>query len=100
MMRPGALAADRANRLDAAHRAELQVHQRHVGPVLPVQRHRFLAGRGERDDLHVGLTVDDQRDALADDPVIVDAEHADPTRGHLPAPHDDLGRAPTAARPS
>ena len=56
-VRPGGLAADRANRLDAAHRSELQVHQRDVGTVFPVQRHRLLARRGERDDFHVGLPV-------------------------------------------
>ena len=40
----------------------------------------------ERDDLHVGLPVDDERDAFADDAVIVHAEHANPTPRHRPVP--------------
>ena len=51
----------------------------------------------DADDLHVRLPLDDQRDALADDPVIVDAEHADVAR-QSSAAHPCAGSGATASR--
>jgi hypothetical protein len=44
---------------------------------------RLLTGGGGRDDLHVRLAPDDQRDALSHDAMVVDAEHADSMFSHL-----------------
>ena len=70
------LAPDRLDGFESAHGRQLQIHQRDVGPFAFEERDRFFACRSRADHFHVGLAGDDESDALANDAVIVDAEHA------------------------
>ena len=77
---------DGSNRVDAPHIGQLQVHQRDVGRVLSVLRDRFATRRDGIDNGHIGLAVDDHAKALADDAVIIDAQHSNgPDRARLQA---------------
>ena len=80
MRAPSRLAADGLDGLEAAHRRQLQVHQRHVGRVPLEELHRFLAARGRGHHFHVRLSADQQGEAVEHHAVIVDAEHADAGR--------------------
>ena len=56
------------------------------GRCSPELLHRLAAGRRLRHELHVGLVVDDRRDALAQERMVVNAEHS--YRGSIA--HDDV----------
>ena len=74
------LAADLAHRIDAARRAQAQVHQRDVGQMLSELGDGLVRGRRHGHDAQVGLARDDERDALAHDAMVVDAQDADRRR--------------------
>ncbi len=73
--------ADRLDRGDAVHARQLQVHQHHVGPVPFVQLDRFGAIGGLALHAHVRLGAEHGGDALAQQRMVVDDEHADRLAG-------------------
>ena len=68
---------DRLDRVCSTQPLEPQIHQRHVWSKTTEQLDGLVAAGGRRDHFHVRLPVDDERDAFADDPVIVNAQNAD-----------------------
>jgi hypothetical protein len=83
--------ADGLDRLEAADHRDLQVHQRHIGPVQPVQLDRLRASCRCPHHLHVGLPADQRGDPFAHHAMVVDAEDPDP---RLTAPVLLVGHAP------
>src|SRR6185369_13694796 len=67
---------DRRDRLDTIHARQLEVHQRDVGRVPLELLDCFLAIARLGHDGHVVFEIDQARDALAQEAVIVDAEQA------------------------
>jgi hypothetical protein len=57
----------------------LEVHDRHVGPVLPVRLHSLAAGRSFGNHHHVYLRMDCGGDTGPHQRMIIGAENADTT---------------------
>ena len=72
--------ANPLNRFGAAHRSQLQVHERDVGRMALVELERLLAGRHRAGDRDVGFAVQHRGDAFADDAVVIDTQHANRCR--------------------
>ena len=75
--RRGKFAANGEHRVDAVQVRQAEIHEHDIrvgGPVLP---DGFGSGGRLRDQLHIGLAVDDGGDALPQKRMVVDAEDAD-----------------------
>jgi hypothetical protein len=66
-----------ADRLETTHGWELKIHESDVWHQTREQLNGSLAVRRRRDDFHVRLAADEQRQAVEHDTVIVDAQDAD-----------------------
>ena len=62
--------------LEAADAGQLKIHERDIRPLFAEHHYRFFTRRCRADDVHVGLHLDDEGNALADHRMIVDAQHA------------------------
>src|SRR3989454_5687233 len=60
--------------LDAVQGRHLEIHQRYIRPVQSELVDSFLPVRGFRHQLHIGFTVDECCDPLAEDSMVVDGE--------------------------
>src|SRR6185295_12813342 len=72
----GMLPADDGDSLQAAHAAELEIHQCHVRSKATEKSDGLFPPCGNADHFHVRLSVDDQGNSFTDYPVIVDTEDA------------------------
>ena len=70
-------ASQRPRGLNTVQAGHLQVHQCHVGPQLPEQRHALGAVVGLAHHHHVGLAPDHRRDALPHQGMVIDREDLD-----------------------
>ncbi len=73
-LRGGQVRADLARRLDARHARHGDVEDAEVGALLERLLEGVDAVLGLRDDLHVGLAVDQEAHAATDDAVVVGDE--------------------------
>ena len=69
-------AADCVNRVDAADGAKLQIHEGHRWAAAAEQVDRLSGRFRETDDFHIRLSIYDERQTVAHDAMIVDAEDA------------------------
>jgi hypothetical protein len=66
-----------SGRLDAVESRHSDVHEDHVGGGRPERSERLAAVTRFADDSHIGLGVDDHRQAGADELLVVDQVHPD-----------------------
>lgn len=64
-------------RFDTSHPRHLQVHKHHVGEQLASEAHCLLARGGFHHQLHVFRPLQQARDTLAEQPVVVCQQHPD-----------------------
>ena len=67
---------DRDQCVDPAQVGQPEVHQRHIGPVLPILLNGLVPAGSLGDKHHIGLVIDDRRDPLAQECVVIHAEHS------------------------
>ena len=71
------VAGDPPRGLEAVHDRHADVHQHDVGALAGHERHRLGAVGGLTDDLDVGLTVEQHREAAAHERLVVGDDHPD-----------------------
>ena len=81
------------NGLQTIHAGQLEIHQRHVRPVLDEPLDGLFSGGRFGDNCQGRVEADDQHDPLAHEAVIVDAHDADRRHRSLVnvLTHDQIG---------